>query len=208
MKKILFPLLILSMLISVIPSYAVNNDGNVGIKVGLNLNTFDFKQNYIPIRQDGFDNKGFHIGTFYTVEGWTFRFQTGMMFIQRGCETYIMTETYNQTLNYLQVPFEVSLKLINFNRPGGLRLNVEPHIGFCLGATQESGTESIPLKIGSNASSDNISPFDLGVSLGISIDLGPVEPYIAYDLGVCDIDPDKESKVKNRSINLGMAFHF
>ncbi|MGB0977558.1 MAG: porin family protein [Prolixibacteraceae bacterium] len=216
MKNILFPILILLMLISVMPSYAQRNNGRLGIKGGATFNKLTdhlyLYDNYYS--GDTFEySLGFHVGLFYTIESRWIRVQPGLMFVQKNSRLKINTRNRfpvyeRQKLSYLQLPIELSFKLVEFGENGGFRLNIEPHTGVCVDAKAKVESVSTDINIGMEDSNDIIYPFDYGVSLGVSFDLGIIEPYFAYDIGVMNICNIKDHTLYNRSMNFGVAIHF
>lgn len=197
---------------------AQNNDGCMGVRIGVNSNKYSGVSGCKFLGSDvSFDfirQTGGHVSVFYTMEGSNFRLQPGLTFIQRKSEVLISSEEKSAnliySLNYLQLPVEFSFIVIDFKGNGGLRFNMEPHLGLFVGGTLNNSFKITDNKI---LKDGGISSFDFGVSLGASLDFGAIEPYIAFDygftnVGLYDVVTSNNPYIANSSINMGLAFHF
>lgn len=185
MKKILFPLLAFFMLVSLTGTYAQRNNGRFGIKGGVTFNKFVERAVLFSnsFNKDNYKfGLGYHIGVFYTIESRDFRVQPGLRLVQRRSKIRIedfdsrLKYSYSrQKMNYLQFPVELSVKVVDFGNSGGLLLYMEPHVEYCFSATQEIDSKTEHLNIGTDDDRDSVYPFDCGIGVGFSFDLGVVE---------------------------------
>ncbi|MCT4673896.1 MAG: PorT family protein [Prolixibacteraceae bacterium] len=191
MKKIV-SLLVLMLTLFSIENVSAQND-TFGVRAGAN-----YTRSTSTVQNANFSYFwGFHVGAFYTIEKGNCRLQPGMMFFKQGTahRVYYLggSEPEEDTaleFNYIEIPLEFSYKVYAFNG-GAIRLNVEPHLGFCLKAiyNDHKAKKEELIEVGKKMNDEDmgIEEKNFGVRLGTSLQLGMFEPYIGYDLGLSDI---------------------
>ncbi|MDC1106043.1 porin family protein [Prolixibacteraceae bacterium] len=219
MKKIIFVLLIIGLMISSGIIKAQNPSGFT-FKAGMNFDKYKAKS---IVDLDYKSISSYHLGTYYSFQVKQARIQTGLTFVRRGGEeivskdielnynnetayTYVEETSTKIYLNYLEIPLNLSFKLINFSDKGdGINLFMEPALGFCLYGEMKSGENDSDIEIGSE-DTDDIKPLNISFKFGASIKLKHLEPYVGYDMGLTDITP-QAGTIKNSGFYFGIAYN-
>ena len=106
-------------------------------------------------------------------------------------------------LNYLEIPLNVAYKfsageLSNFFVQAG------PYLGYALSGKEKSDGESTDVEFGDAG----MKRFDIGLGFGLGLALGPIVPSISYQLGLANLSGDSDTKVKNKVLQISVAYMF
>lgn len=205
MNKTLLLLLTFLMFLSASKVNADEEEWNYGIKMGVNLNKYDSPEIYYFYSA----KRGLHFSFFCTKNYDRFRFQPGVMFIQKisTLEKYkdMVYTNSDHILSFLEIPIELSYKIVD-TKIVDVYFNLEPYLGYCLKAVSRKDAKYTDLSIGRNNNSD-LFYTNFGVRLGLGFMVSRFEPYFSYDLGLKDMSPS-EGELTNKGFSFGIAFHF
>jgi len=179
-----------------------------GARAGLNLMNVSVK--YDREKYETFNPKyklGFQVGIAGEY-GDNFAIQPGILFAMQGykleLKEFIMgdmlgwEEMVSVNVNYLQIPVNVQYK---FDLGGSaLLLQAGPYFGFAI-----SGKKKTELFLNGNIASETktdlifgsevgqLNRFDLGLSLGVALQLDNIQVGLGYKIGLSDMDNNDKS---------------
>lgn len=177
-----------------------------GIKGGVNLATMeiDDDSNTNPLNTN--NKTSFHGGLFVNIPlGGALRFQPELVYSGQGTKfsegSGTSTIKGEMDLHYIQVPLMFQLQ-----GNSGLYGELGPQIGFLVKSEMEIGSVTEDIK-------EDLKKVDFGAGLGIGyltrIGLGIGARYNMGFSNIYDADqPNDEGKYKNRTLNLGLTYHF
>jgi len=180
---------------------------NFGVRAGLNFANMKFSG-------DGFsaspDMKiGFQLGVVgeFSVNE-SFAIQPGILLAQQGFQIKIVDEKVSMSLNYLQVPVNIT-----FNADLGganLLLHAGPYFGYGLFGKAKYDGESTDIKFGSGKDANLKAP-DFGFGFGAGVQFGAIQTGIGYNIGLLNLYPGSSSdgvKMKNKCLALTVTYLF
>ena len=177
-----------------------------GLKGGVNLAQQNIQDIGLDIDSD--EITGYNLGGFLEVPigNGNIYFQPEILFIQKGGSLSLNVADIRTTINYIDVPILLKLKIINSNL---FNVNVlgGPSFGYATnGEEAENGTI-----INLNFGEDNIKRFDVGIhaGAGLGLELGSVALIgdVRYLFGLSDLD-GSDRAIKNRGILLSAGLQF
>ena len=181
----------------------MSTETRFGIKGGVNLATLEVDDDFAGLEDFETNNKtSFHGGIFVNIPlGDVLRFQPELVYSGQGSKvagTVLGTEYRDEwDMHYLSIPL-----MFQVQSSGGFFAEAGPHVNFLLSAKDE---EENDLK-----DELDLKTLDYGVGVGIGY-LSRIGLGIngRYNFGFANIyDQDDNFKVKNRTINLGLVYHF
>ena len=151
---------------------------------------------------------GYNLGGFLEVPigNGNIYFQPEILLIQKGGALSLNVADITTTINYIDVPILLKLKILNSNL---FNVNVlgGPSFGYATnGEEVENGTV-----INLNFGEDNIKRFDVGIhaGAGLALELGSIAVVgdVRYLFGLSDLD-GSDRAIKNRGILLSAGLQF
>ena len=177
-----------------------------GLKGGINLAQQNIQDIGLDIDSD--EITGYNLGGFLEIPigNGNIYFQPEILLIQKGGSLSLNVSDIRTTINYIDVPILLKLKILNSNL---FNVNVlgGPSFGYATnGEEVENGTV-----INLNFGEDNIKRFDVGIhaGAGLALELGSVAVIgdIRYLFGLSDLD-GSDRAIKNRGILLSAGLQF
>ncbi|MFT3908565.1 MAG: porin family protein [Ferruginibacter sp.] len=225
MKKII---LIAAIAVCSISSYAqLSYGGQIGGNLGMGHFTND--DPYLSSLAIANDPKvGFMIGVVGQVEFGKLAFRPELNFVQKGSKnggsSLYYTSVNKLTLNYIEVPLNVTYNL-EVGKVGKVFFGLGPAIGIGLGGknkySESDGYDYYSAKADvkfdgkkdSELSSDDVDTHLKRVDVGANIIGGLQLPMglfakVGFQLGLIDLNPNDNSKYKNRGVSLCVGYMF
>ena len=177
-----------------------------GLKGGINLAQQNIQDIGLDIDSD--EITGYNLGGFLEIPigNGNIYFQPEILLIQKGGSLSLNVSDIRTTINYIDVPILLKLKILNSNL---FNVNVlgGPSFGYATnGEEVENGTV-----INLNFGEDNIKRFDVGIhaGAGLALELGSVALIgdVRYLFGLSDLD-GSDRAIKNRGILLSAGLQF
>jgi hypothetical protein len=160
-----------------------NDKGKLGFNAGVILN------------YSNFEHLGLGLGVSYSREG----------VVQEVNGTDV-----NTTLDYVRIPLKFSIYLNDMEDNFRPKFYIGPQVGFLVGGKTEMFSEN---GVTESNSVDVFDKTDLGVVMGAGFNYRVAEATwlnldLAYGVGLKDVAPNLDSKNRNVSLNMGVAFGF
>jgi len=177
----------------------------LGFKAGVNLAQQSIEELDLSIDSD--EISGYTWGAFLEIPigESNIYVQPEFLLLQKGGELKI--SNLKTTLNYVEVPILLKLKIINSSL---LNINILGGPTFGYATSGETVENSTIVKI--NFGNDNIKRFDLGIHAGAGavLQLGSLGVFgdIRYLFGVSDLDETSVRTVKNRGLLVSAGLQF
>ncbi|MBP6090907.1 MAG: PorT family protein [Crocinitomicaceae bacterium] len=192
-----------------------------GIRAGGNVSSMVIKDNYIEYTSTPIP--GFHLGVFYNYElKNSLSFQPEIHFTTKGVSSiYYDGPTLNLpeskvdiSMYYLDIPLNLKSTFDLFKNK--MYVTLGPVIGFGLAGKVktsttflgETFTDSGDIKFGSNADTDNLKRFDLGLGAGVGYQLNHLQFGINYNFGLLNISPNTSNGTVNYNRNLSVTIAY
>ena len=178
---------------------------SLGFKAGVNLAQQSIEE--IDLTIDSDEITGYTWGTFLEIpigEG-NIHLQPEFLLVQKGGKLSI--PNIKTTLNYIEVPILLKLKIINSSL---LNINILGGPTFGYATDGEMIDDNTIVKI--NFGDDNIKRFDLGIHAGggVALHLGSLGVFgdIRYLFGLSDLDDTAARTVKNKGLLISAGLQF
>lgn len=204
MKKLL--------LVSLTLLLAVSTFGQMkfGAKAGLNLANMSTDASGVSPKMI----VGFNIGGILELSlSDNIAIQPGIFYSAKGSKSDLdfgfMTGTGTAKLSYIEVPINVLYKLGS----GDMKFVpfIGPYLGYGIGGKikMEAGGQSQEedVKFGSG-DTDDFKALDLGLNVGIGVEMGNLLISAQYGLGLANINPTSDNTVKNNVIGISVGYLF
>jgi hypothetical protein len=195
-----------------------------GIRAGGNASTMVMKDNDITFSSSLLP--GFHVGVFYNYElNNSLSFQPEIHFTSKGTSNKytvdsgflgVVESTVDLTSYYLDIPLNVKSTFDLFNNK--MYVTLGPVIGIGLAGRYKSSSTFLgettnyigDIKFGSNADTDNLKRFDLGLAAGVGYQLSNVQFGINYNHGLMNIAANTSNGTvfNNRSLSVTIGYTF
>jgi hypothetical protein len=234
MNKLLPKALLSSALL--LPGLASQAQVSFGPRVGLNASNLSYKLSYSgPTEPDSKILFGPQIGLALNAQFGNLALQPAVLFTMKGDKqeetgsmsgvTYKSEETLR--LNYAEIP--VNLVYSTNGADGGFQVFAGPYAAFGLsgklkskvsatynGRTEEDSDE-MDVEFTDTDGNENkayVRGLDVGLNFGLGYKVGGVQAQLGYGLGLGNLltdDPSgnsPDSKIRNRSIQLGLTYFF
>ena len=181
----------------------MSTETRFGIKGGVNLASLEVDDDFAGEEFDLNNKTSFHGGLFVNIPlGDVLRFQPELLYSGQGSKikAEVLGEEFNDEwdLHYLSIPLMFQLQT-----QGGFYAEAGPHINFLLSAKNEEEEDLKDIL--------DLKSLDYGLGVGIGylsrIGLGVGARYNFGMANIYDADND-EGKIKNRTINIGLVYHF
>lgn len=178
---------------------------SLGFKAGANLAHQNIQDIDIDLESD--EITGYNWGVLLEIpfgRDGNFNLQPEVLLVQKGGK--LTLQDIKTTLNYIDVPILLKLKVLNSNL---LHLNVlgGPSFGYATSGEQLKDNTIISINFGE----DNIKRFDLGMHAGggIGLNLGSLGVFadVRYLFGISDVDASSRM-VKNEGLNISAGLMF
>jgi hypothetical protein len=213
--KNLFVAVTLSVVLFVVSNASAQGDLNFSVNGGGTLSNFNF---------NGESDRNMIIG--YTIGiaceyGITdaFYVQSGLSLLSKGAkakedglgDVLKVSATFRPT--YLQIPMHAAYKF-DINENVKLLLNAGPYLAFGVGGktsveTKYSGNREVTEK--TDFFGDDIfqhKNFDLGIGMGVGVELEKLVFNLGYDMGLLDIDRMSNVSTRTQSTALTVGYKF
>jgi len=174
-----------------------------GIKGGINLASMSFSED---MENSIKSILGVHVGPVAEFElQESLFFNTGLLFSVKGAKMEYGSEDASTNLNYLEIPLNFAYKF-SAGEKSKLLVQAGPYLAYALSGKTKYGDESEDI----NFKEDGLKRIDFGLGVGLGIELGPIVPSISYQLGLSNLNDDSEddTSVKNKVIQISVAFMF
>lgn len=177
-----------------------------GIKGGVNLAQQNIKD--VDLDIDSEEITGYNFGAFLEVPvgNGNIYFQPEFLLLQKGGSLSLNVADVKTTINYIDVPILLKLKILNSNL---FNVNVlgGPSFGYATNGEQVENGTIIKLNFGE----DNIQRFDVGIhaGAGLGLELGSLTVIgdARYLFGLSDLD-GSDRAIKNKGIMLSAGLQF
>ncbi len=177
-----------------------------GLKGGVNLAQQNIKD--VGLDLDSDEITGYNLGAFLEVPvgNGNIYFQPEILLIQKGGDLKLDVTDVKTTINYIDVPILLKLKILNSNL---FNVNVlgGPSFGYATNGEQVENGTIIKLNFGE----DNIQRFDVGIHAGggLGIELGSLTLIgdARYLFGLSDLD-GSDRAIKNKGIMISAGLQF
>ena len=191
-KKLFFLLAVL-----LTASCYVHAQVSFGVRAGLNLsNWMDDDYNTLTFKP------GFQAGVVADIAFNEFlSLQPGLQFSQMGAQEKEDGDAVIMTLNYLQFPVNLQVKLGDFFVQAG------PYLGY--GLNVKGTIKSGGIKVSASESFDDsgLKSIDLGMGAGFGYQFGPMQAALSTQFGLSNIS-DEYSDIKNLGVALTLTYFF
>jgi hypothetical protein len=202
MKSLKFALVICMMFI------VANMQAQVkfGPTVGLNLSTAIVKSG--GTKMDTKSIVGFNVGLIseFNLTGNLF-LQPALLFTTKGTKVSDVEFESTITPSFIEIPVNVVYKF--GSESVKFFLNAGPYVAYGIGGKIKSGGESVKIKFGSGES-DDMKPFDFGLTFGAGIELNNFIVSAHYGFGITNLSPvtTDNTEAKVRVIGFSVAYLF
>ena len=197
-----------------------------GIKAGFNSSNMHVVDDGSIVSEDFNMRTGFHIGA--TVEfplTEMFSLETGLLISTKGViSKELLTEEdmgfnfeYKVNLSPLYLDIPVTAKA-SFDIGGGAKIYgvFGPYaaIGLSGKIKQEESingattSEEIDIEWGSDIESSNFKRMDFGLIMGAGVELNSIQIGLNYSLGLANISPQTNVKIRNRVLGISVGYRF
>jgi hypothetical protein len=193
-----------------------------GIRAGGNASTMVMKDNDNTYTSTPIP--GFHVGVFYNYElKNTLSFQPEIHFTSKGTSSMLsgaavigfpVDSKVELTTYYLDIPLNVKSTFDLFKNK--MYVTLGPVVGIGLAGNYKSSmstmgetyTDSGDIKFGSNADTDNLKRFDLGLGAGVGYQLNHLQFGINYNFGLLNVSANTSNGTVNYNRNLSVTIGY
>ena len=188
-----------------------------GIKAGFNSSNMHVVDDGSIVSEDFNMRTGFHIGAtaeFPLTE--IFSLETGLLLSSKGFIEEVKDFNYKVIFNPLYLDIPVTVKASSYI--GGTKVYgmFGSYIGIGLsgkikqevsinGATT---SEEIDIEWGSDIASSNFKRMDFGLIIGAGVELNSIQIGLNYSLGLANISPQTNVKIRNRVLGISVGYRF
>ena len=132
-------------------------------------------------------------------------FNTGLLYSVKGFKLNVTgeTETYTETLNYLEIPLNVALKF-PISDKSKFFVEAGPYLAYALSGKDKVGGESIDIEFGTGSN----KRFDAGLGFGAGVELGNIVASLNYQLGLANVLDVEGTEAKNKVFQISLAYMF
>jgi Outer membrane protein beta-barrel domain len=136
-------------------------------------------------------------------------FQPGLLYTRKGTTINYGSSfpSIKININYFEIPLNFLYKFPLGSESNKFFVNLGPYIGYAISGNFSDGTDSKDLKIGTTTT-DNVTPFDLGLNFGAGVNLGKLLINLNYGLGLSNISSLNNENVKNTNLSLCLGYFF
>lgn len=190
MKRISFGLIVVLLSAALVAPSAASGTPGFGAKAGISSATFNGDS------AEGLDSRtGFAFGGYLDLPlSPTVAFHPEVLFVQKGARQSAVNFEYTYTLDYIELPLLVMLRIPTELTGVTPMLFAGPAIGFTAtaGAKRESNSQTEELDI------ENVKSVDFGLTIGggVAFEVGPVTRLtveVRYTLGLTNLADDPTS---------------
>ncbi len=180
-----------------------------GLKAGLNLANMSI-QNANPSPSM---KVGFHFGGIldFTLAD-NISLQPGVLFSTKGFELSGTEEGVSYTATTNVNTIEVPVNLVFKFGSGNTKITpfIGPYLGYALSGTVkvEAMGQSQSTDITFGSADGDMSALDLGLNIGLGIEMNGLIISAQYGLGLADLDPSAEGKMTNNVIGISVGYLF
>ncbi|HAQ17708.1 MAG TPA: hypothetical protein DCR40_00560 [Prolixibacteraceae bacterium] len=177
-----------------------------GIKGGINIANMTFTASGMDLSPKSII--GIHVGPVAEFElQENLYFNTGLLYSIKGYKLKMefLGESIESTakFNCLEIPLNFVYKY-SLNDASKLFAQAGPYLGYALSGTAKSDGESEKIDF----KDEGMRRIDFGLGIGVGLELGPIVPSISYQLGLANLSDDSDVKVKNKVLQLSIAYMF
>jgi Outer membrane protein beta-barrel domain len=211
MKKQLIFLLALTLIVS-------KGYGQLGLQLGWNTTSYHYVSSGLHEKRGL--KWGVNAGLLYRTPGKIVCLQPSLLYTQKGAinnnagASYTTdVDHYKNRLNYLELTIPIILKVPIAGKKNSFDIGAGPYLGRLISAKSKiyylDGTDRITkFKIGTNDSTDDFKPMDIGISLYMGARIEHFFMSMGYDIGLANAGAAKNETIKNGcfSLNIGVLF--
>lgn len=178
-----------------------------GAKGGVNLSNINFGD----IDANSKMGFGFHLGGVMEYSfSESLALQPALLFMQNGGKLSDSDESVTYRFNQIQLP--VNLKYKFGSDELKMFVTAGPYLGYMLSANMKMDGVSIDLLDKDLWNSEDMDPMkrlDCGIGFGVGVELNQnINIGLGYQLGLNNLDPNKDSKLKIGTIQLSVGYFF
>ena len=189
-----------------------------GMQIGWNTSGYKFVSSGLHEKRGL--KWGLNAGLLYRTPGKTVCLQPTLLYTQKGAinnndgANYTSNvDHYKNRLNYLELSVPILLKVPIAGKKNSFDIGAGPYFGRLVSAKSKiyylDGTDRITtFKIGTNDSTDDFKPMDIGISLYMGGRFEHFYMNMGYDIGLANVGAAKNENIKNGcfSLNMGVLF--
>jgi len=174
----------------------------VGIKGGINFANMSLSNDDFGVSPKSI--VGFHLGlvTDFKLQE-SLHFNTGILYSLKGFKMEIEGESGTYKFNFLEIPMNLAYKF-HVSETSNFFIQAGPYLGYALSGKEEADGESNDLEFGK----DNWKRFDYGLGFGAGLELGSIVASLNYQLGLANLVDDPDVTVKNKVLQISLAYMF
>jgi hypothetical protein len=174
-----------------------------GYRFGLNLTTMTIQTNGTSLKPD--IPMGIHFGANYEILlARNFSMYYGFIFSSKGADYKIDTLDISLAPTYIEVPVNIAY---NFgSKSARISLFAGPYSACAIGGYKiESGSSLKYLVLGRGKNCD-LRSLDFGFNLGIGVNIKGYLISAQYGIGLRNISPTPDSKMRNRVVGISVSY--
>jgi hypothetical protein len=181
-----------------------------GLKGGTNLSYISGQTDIVTQKES---KVAFQFGIVYKhlLENHQFAIQPELKFIRKGARFQIGDFKVDGQLDYIEIPL---MGVFNF-LDGALSFQAGPQFGFLTSVVYDYEKEGAPEESFEDNDLDHYHSFDLGLAVGVALNLDNFFIELRYNIGLLDIDKDimvngipLEANAKNFNAELSIGHFF
>jgi hypothetical protein len=172
-----------------------------GVRIGMNLTTMTIKTKGISTKPE--TPIGIHFGVDYEIPlKRNISIQTGLILSSKGADYKIDTVDYSLTPAYVEIPVNISYSFTI--KPIKISLFAGTYSACAIGGYKiVSGNEFKYLNFGTGKNKD-LKYFDFGFNFGVGVDIRNYVISAQYGIGIINVSPVNDSKMKNKVIGISI----
>lgn len=173
-----------------------------GVKGGINFANMTFSTSGMDISPKSI--VGFHVGPVADFElHESLYFNTGLLYSLKGFKLEFEGEGVTEQLNYLEIPLNIAYKF-STSETTNFFIQAGPYLGYALSGKNKMDGETVDVEFGDG----QMKRFDLGLGIGLGLELGPIVPSVSYQFGLANLSDDSDITVKNKVLQVSIAYMF
>ncbi len=184
----------------------------IGITTGMNVTKYKISQGSTSYKRKSIIE--YNIGLFYRTPGKNLCIQPTLAYTIKGAKNDNLPYTstvyyYRNKLQYIQASLPVMIH--GGDRTGDFYFGIGPYAalltaGKSKAVDYDDNETTTKFKIGNSDSSD-FKPVDMGLNFIMGFRVYSVGMSLQYDLGLANIDPIADQKIKTRNFSMNLLFY-
>ena len=177
-----------------------------GIKGGVNFANVTFSGDGMNFSPKSITS--FHVGPVADfVMHESLHFNTGLLFSVKGfkmvMDFFETTTDVTEKVNYLEIPLNLAYKF-SVGETSNFFVQAGPYLGYALNGKAKGGGETSDVEFGSG----KMKRLDFGVGFGAGLEFGSIVTSLNYQLGLANLVDDQTAKMKNKVLQISVAYMF